>query len=132
MQNSRPELVTVVAAWQSLIAAVFLYFWLAVALLGSSILLSVLLSTAFWGIPLIVSFLAAKGLWRGTSAGWWIAVVFDLTGLAVAVRSVISDHVNFQNALEFALFFVPLLLLPLPGIRRFCDVPHKPTNLFSS
>jgi hypothetical protein len=129
MQAKRPFVVAVAATAQSVIAIAVLFAWLEFAFWGAG-LGSILVATVLLGVPLFFSIRAAKGLWRGTTAGWWTAVVFDLVGVAVAAWS-LHNNMDFQNIVESVLFLLPCVLLLLPTVRRFYDIPHKPTTLLS-
>ncbi len=129
MQAKRPLVVAVAATAQSVIAIAVLFAWLAFAFWGAG-LGSILVATVFLGAPLFFSIRAAKGLWRGTTAGWWTAMVFDLTvGVGVVAWSWRNNNMDFQNIVESVLFLFPCVLLLLPTVRRFYDIPHKPTTL---
>jgi cation transport ATPase len=130
MQAKRPLVVAVAATAQSVIAIAVLFVWLAFAFWGAGFG-SILVATALLGWPLFFSIRAAKGLWRGTAAGWWTAVVFDLTvGVAVAAWSLLNN-MDFHDIVESVLFLVLCVLLLLPTVRRFYGIPHKPTTLLS-
>ena len=129
MQVSRPLVVAVAATAQSVIAIGVVLAWLAFASWGVG-LGSILVATAVVGVPLYFSIRAAKGLWCGTTAGWWTALVFDLTMVvAIVAGSWHNNSMSFQNIVGIVLFLLPCVLLLLPTVRRFYDIPHKPTTL---
>jgi cation transport ATPase len=131
LQAKRPLVVAVAATAQSVIAIGVMFVWLAFAFWGVGFS-SILLATAFFGVPLFFAIRAAKGLWHGTAAGWWTALVFDLTvGVAVAAWSLVNN-MDFHDIVESVLFLALCVLLLLPTVRRFYGVPHKPTTLLSS
>jgi hypothetical protein len=124
--------VTLAAAWQTVVAAVNLVVWMAWALWGV-FPFSLLFASVLWGIPLAVSAIAAGGLWRGSTSCWWLALVFDLLGLAFCSwQCSWQRQVDVQDTTGVVLFLVPIVLLLLPDVRRFFDIPHKPTGLLSA
>jgi hypothetical protein len=131
MRVSRPLVVVVAVTAQSVIAIAVLFVWLAFAFWGAG-LASILVAIILLGVPLYFSIRAAKGLWCGTTAGWWTALVFDLSmGVAVVAWSWFNNSMNFQNIVESVLFLLPCVLLVWPTVRRFYDIPHKFTTLLS-
>jgi hypothetical protein len=90
-----------------------------------------LLATVFWGLPLCISVVIAIGLWRGSTPSWWTALLFDLLGLVFFSWQGIPDS-SFQNTVGIVLFAVPTVMLLLPSVRRFYDVPHKPIQLLET
>ncbi len=129
MGISRPLVVALAATAQSVIAIGVVLAWLAFASWGAG-LGSILVATAVVGVPLYFSIRAAKELWRGTTAGWWTALVFDLTmGVAIMAASWHNNSMSLQNIVGIVPFLLPCVLLLLPTVRRFYDIPHKPTTL---
>jgi hypothetical protein len=66
----------------------------------------------------VASILAGIGVWRGSRAAWWLALVVDLAGLGVLFWTVALT--SFSDALllgGFALWVVTLVLLLAPGTR---------------
>ena len=130
LQAKRPLVVAAAATAQSVIAIAVMFVWLAFAFWGVGFG-SILVATAFLGVPLFFSIRAAKGLWHGTAAGWWTALVFDLTvGVAVAAWSLVNNT-DFHDIVGSLLFLALCVLLLLPNVRRFYGISRKPTTLLS-
>jgi hypothetical protein len=123
MRSHRPFIATVAALSQSLVASGIVFVWLAFAFWGTSRLFALLFASVYWGLPLVVSVLAAKGLWRGEKAGWWTAVLFNLAGLAVG--SWLEVFPPRWKAVVVIVFLIPSVLLLLPPVRRFYGIPAQ-------
>lgn len=134
IQRKRPPVVTAAAISQTVVAAAVLFEWI-YASWGSGSAAASLVSV-FSVIPLLLSILAATGLWRGSAAGWWTATVFDLAEIVISVTEWVwwgskSGDAYFRLSLEVGVFVLPLALLLLPPARRFYGIPRNPAELFS-
>jgi hypothetical protein len=132
MRKNRPSVVIAAAISQSLVVIAVLFAWLALVFWGSSRIGSILVATIFLGIPLLLSVAAVIGLWRGTTIGWWTAVIFDFFGICFVALCMRGGHLGLQTIVEAILVLVPLVLLCLPSARDFYDVPHRATELLST
>ena len=79
-----------------------------------------LIGAAVLGVPAVITLIAVWGLWKQRFWGWVLSLATDVGMLAVFLYSIFDE--NSRDADEMAMavaFFVPLILLLLPAVRRF-------------
>ena len=79
-----------------------------------------LIGAAVLGVPALITMIAAWGLWKRQFWGWVLSLATDVGVLAVFVYNIVGE--NDREGDEIALaagFVVPIILLLLPGVRKF-------------
>ena len=139
----RSPLITVVTVWQPLLglmlAGLAIYL---VALTRSRETLAdpdsvdtvrgLWIGAAVLGIPGVITLIGAWGLWKPRFWGWAVSLATDVGMLAALIYSIVGE--NDRDGDEMAVsagFVVPVVLLLLPGVRRFYWSATSKTNLSS-
>jgi hypothetical protein len=79
-----------------------------------------LIGAAVLGVPALITMIAAWGLWKRQFWGWVLSLATDVGVLAVFVYNIVGE--NDREGDEIALaagLVVPIILLLLPGVRKF-------------
>jgi len=79
-----------------------------------------LIGAAVLGVPAMITMIAAWGLWKRQFWGWVLSLATDGGVLAVFVYNIVGE--NDREGDEIALaagLVVPIILLLLPGVRKF-------------
>jgi uncharacterized membrane protein (DUF2068 family) len=79
-----------------------------------------LIGAAVLGVPAMITMIAAWGLWKRQFWGWVLSLATDVGVLAVFVYNIVGE--NDREGDEIALaagLVVPIILLLLPGVRKF-------------
>jgi hypothetical protein len=79
-----------------------------------------LIGAAVLGIPALVTLLAVFGLWKPRFWGWVLSFASDVGVLCVLLYSMIDERdLDSSESALAAVVVVPLVLLLLPGVRKF-------------
>ena len=94
-----------------------------------------LIGAAVFGIPALVTLLAVFGLWKPRFWGWVLSFASDVGVLCVLLYSMIDERdLDSSESALAAVVVVPLVLLLLPGVRKFfwnsggAELPKKPAD----
>jgi hypothetical protein len=94
-----------------------------------------LVGAAVFGVPALVTLLAVFGLWKPRFWGWVLSFASDVGVLCVLVYSMIDDRdLDSSESALAAVVVVPLVLLLLPGVRKFfwdpggAELPKRPVD----
>ncbi len=72
----------------------------------------------------VVYALGASGLWRSRRWGWWLSVLTNLVVVMAVLADIFVDHDRDpDNWVAVAIFAVPIVILCLPGVRKFFRRP---------
>lgn len=79
-----------------------------------------LIGAGVLGIPSVLLFFGAWGLWKNRLWGWWLAMLSDVGMLATLAYSVVGENSVDWDDLALTLCFAvcPILLL-LPRVRKY-------------
>ena len=110
-RESRPLTATAAFFAQVIEAALVIVYWLAWSFGFGKLPYSLFLSSAVFGLPLVLTIAAARGLHRGREWGWWLSFI---TNVAVALCLLAIGSV-VMTSLSLVL---PTVLL-LPTVRRY-------------
>jgi hypothetical protein len=107
---NRPITATAAFLTQVIEAAMVLVYWLAWSFGFGSPPYSFLLSSAIFGLPIILTVAAARGLHLGREWGWW---------LSLATNAVPALCLLGMGSFEASFFLLASTLLLLPTTRRY-------------
>jgi hypothetical protein len=114
--GGRPITATAAFVTQVIETAILLLCWLAWSFGFGRLPYSLLLSSAVFALPIIISMAAAKGLHLGREWGWWLSLAIN----AVAALCLLAEgSFDLQAVLTALLFLLVLTLLLLPNTRRY-------------
>ena len=79
-----------------------------------------LIGAAVLGVPAVITLIAAWGLWKRHFWGWALSLATDVGVLAVLVYNAWGESDRDGDEIALAAgFVVPVVLLLLPGVRKF-------------
>jgi hypothetical protein len=108
--ESRPATATAALVAQTIEAGLVMLYWLAWSFGFGKLPFSLLLSSGIFGLPLVLTIAAVRGLYLGREWAWWVSFLMNI---AVAAGLL---------AVSVAIAALPLLLsalLLLPMSRRY-------------
>jgi hypothetical protein len=139
----RSPLVTVILVWQLLLGLSLLGLTIYVLALTRSretladpdsvdTVHGLLIGAVVLGIPALATLIGVWGLWKRRFWGWVLSLATDVGVLAVLVYNFVGEKARDGDEIAFAVgFVVPLVLLLLPGVRRFYWSANSTKNLSS-
>ena len=78
------------------------------------------IAAAVLGVPGVIALIGVGGLWKRRFWGWAVSLATDIGMLAVLLYSMIGERNRGGDEMALAAgFVVPIILLLLPGVRKF-------------